>query len=55
MLKNKSKINRKENNFKVEIPKFLQKISFRFADVSLEMYHKKMTKNNFIINIGITS
>ncbi len=43
----KSIINKSENSFKVDTPKFLYKISFRFARVSLKICHNRNTKSSF--------
>ena len=44
-----------ENNFIVEIPKFLQKVSLRLALVSVTKYHTKIVKNNFVTIAGMIS
>ena len=44
-----------ENNLKVDIPKFLQKVNFCLALVSVTKYQTKMVKNSLVIMAGIIS
>ncbi len=50
-----STINKIDNSFNVDIPRFLQNASFRLALVSVTKYHTKIVRNSFVIIAGIIS
>ena len=55
MVNTKSNIYTIENNLKVDIPRFLQNVSFCFALVSVTKYHTKTVKKSFVTIAGMIS